>query len=154
MHFRNCLRRNWKDSQEQDIISPLGIDQMTEWCNSFVLVPKHNGKVRLCLYPARLSQALIRPVNRGPALNDIFPKLNNVKYLSLIDKRSSYLTTFVCQFGRYRYKRLPFGAAPIGDMFQCKIDKLFQNLLNVFGIADDMLVEGYDTDGKGHNEML
>ena len=27
---------------------------------------------------------------------------------------------FACQFGRYRYKRLPFGAVSAGDMFQGK----------------------------------
>ena len=69
-------------------MTPLGIDETVEWCNRFVLVPKPNGKVRLCLDPASLNQAFIRPVNRGPTLNDIFPKLNNVKYLSLIDVSS------------------------------------------------------------------
>ena len=98
-----------------DIITPLGIDESTEWCNSFVLVPKANGKVRLCLDPVRLNQVLIRPIHRGPTLNDILPKLNNVKYMSIIDAslgyhnlqldtKSSYLTTFACPFGRYQYK--------------------------------------------------
>ena len=26
--------------QKMDIITPLGVDEMVEWCNSFVLVPK------------------------------------------------------------------------------------------------------------------
>ena len=56
-----------------DIITPLGVDEMAEWCNSFVLVPKANGKVRLCLDPARLNEVLIRPFHRGPTLNDILP---------------------------------------------------------------------------------
>ena len=30
--------------QELDIIAHLGVDEMAEWCNSFVLVPKANGK--------------------------------------------------------------------------------------------------------------
>ena len=51
-------------------------------------------------------------------------------------------------------KRLPFGLAPTGDMFQQKIDKILKNLPDVFGIADDILVVGYDTDGKDHDEML
>ena len=51
---------------------------------------KPNGKARLCLELVRLNQALIRPVHRGPTLNDIFPKLINVKYLSLIDVSSGY----------------------------------------------------------------
>ena len=122
--------------QKQDIIAPLGIDETSEWCNSFVLVPKANGKVRLCLDPAWLNQALIKPIHRGPTLNDILPKLNNAKYLSLTDgssgycnlklnEKSSYFTLFSWQFERYRYKWLPFGAALAGDMFQRKIDEIF-----------------------------
>ena len=38
--------------QELDIIMPLGVDKTAVWCNSFVLVPKANGKVQLCLEPA------------------------------------------------------------------------------------------------------
>ena len=89
-----------------------------EWCNSFVLVPKCNGKVRLCLGPVQLNQVLIKPIHRDPTLNNILPKLNNVKYMSIIDASSRYhnlkldkcssnLTTFACQFGRYMYKQLP-----------------------------------------------
>ena len=168
-HISYPLQTSFKEElerhQQQDLITQLGINEMAEWCNIFVPVPKPCGKVRLCLDPARLNQALIRPVHRGPTLNDIFPKSNNLKYLSLIDvnsgyhnlkldERSSNLTTFACQFGRYRYKRLPFGTAPTGDMFQCKIDETFKNLSNVFGMADDILVVGYDTDGRGHDKML
>ena len=54
------------------------MDEMLEWCKSFVFVLKPNGKVRLCLDLARLNQAPIRPDHGGPTLNDIFPKLNNV----------------------------------------------------------------------------
>ena len=76
--------------QKLHIITPLRIDETVEWCSSFVLVPKANGKVRLCLDLARLNQALIRPIHRGPTLNDILPKLNNVKYMSIIDASSGY----------------------------------------------------------------
>ena len=31
--------------QEMDIIAPLGVDEMAEWYDNFVLVPKANGKV-------------------------------------------------------------------------------------------------------------
>ena len=40
--------------KQKDIIKPLGMGETAEWCNIFVLVPKPNGKVRLCLDPARL----------------------------------------------------------------------------------------------------
>ena len=104
-----CIQQPFEEEskrlQKQNIIVPLGVDETMEWCNSFVLVPKANGRVKLCLDPAWLNQALIRPVQRGPTLNDILPKFNNAKYLSLIfvtaeyhnlklDERSSYLMTF------------------------------------------------------------
>ena len=128
-------------------------------------MPKANGTVRLCLDPAWLNQLLTRTVHRGPTLNDILPKLNNTKFISVIDassgyhnlrldKRSSYLMIFTCQFGRCRYKQYPFGVAPAGDMFQRKIDKFFKELPNVFGIAGDILVVGYEADGKNHDETL
>ena len=31
-------------------------------------------------------------------------------------------------------------------MFQCKTDEIFNDMLNVFGIADDILVLGYNKD--------
>ena len=76
--------------QKQDIIAPLEVDETSEWCSSFVLLPKAYGKLRLCLDPACLNQALIRPIHRGPTLNDILPKCNNIKYLSLIDASLGY----------------------------------------------------------------
>ena len=128
-----------------DIITPLEVDEMVKWSNSFVLIPKANSKVRLCLDLVRLNQALVRPIHRGPMLNDILPKLNNVQYMSIIDAssgyhnlqldtKSSYLTTFTCPFGRYQYKCLLFGAVPKGDMFQHKIAEIFSDMPNIFGM--------------------
>ena len=90
---------------------------------------------------------------------------NNVQYMSIIDasfgyhkikldNQSLYLTMFACPFGRYRYKHLPFGAASAGHMFQHKIDETFNDIPNVFGIADDILVFRYDKDGTDHDEAV
>ena len=57
----------------------------------------------------RLNQVLIRPVQRGPNINDILPRLKGVKYLTLIeessnyhnlklDEQSFYLASFSCPF--------------------------------------------------------
>ena len=71
-----------------------------------------------------------------------------------LDMQSSYLTMFACPFGRYHYKCLPFGAALAGDMFQRKIDEIFNDIPNVFGITDDILVIGYDIDGADHDKAV
>ena len=39
-------------------------------------------------------------------------------------------------------------------MFQHKIDETFNDIPNVFGIADDILVIGYNKDGTDHDETV
>ena len=40
--------------------------------------------------------------------------------------------------------KIPFGAELAGDMFQRKIDELFNDIPNVFGIANDTVIAGFD----------
>ena len=39
-------------------------------------------------------------------------------------------------------------------MFKCKIDEIFSDMSNVFGITDDILVIGYDANGADHDAAL
>ena len=47
-----------------------------------------------------------------------------------------------------------YWVASAADMFQQKIDKTFKDLINVFGIADNILNVGYDADGWDHDRTL
>ena len=49
------------------------------------------------------------------------------------------------------FVRLPFGVAPVGDMFQQKTDEILKDLPNIFGVADDILIVGYDLDGQDYD---
>ena len=66
------------------------MDDTSKWLDSFGLVPKANGKVRLCLDSPRLDKALLIPVLRGLMLNDILPRLAGVKCFTLRDFSSGY----------------------------------------------------------------
>ena len=89
-YFKSSINKAaHKRLQKQQIVT-LGMNETSEWCNSYVLVPKANDKVRLCLDPAELNKALIRPVHRGPTLNDILLRLAGIKYLTLLNARSGY----------------------------------------------------------------
>ena len=136
------------------------MDETSEWCNSFVLVPKGEWQSKTMFI-----KQLIRPVHRGATLNDILPRLSCVKYHTLtyansgchnlkLDGKSSYLTNFSCPFGRYQYIQLPFGESPVGDIFQKKIDELFSGMSNVFHIADGIMIAGFDESCKEHDETL
>ena len=66
-HVAYVLQKPFKEElewlQKMDIITPLRVDKTAEWCNSFVLVAKANGKVWLCLDPVWLNQVLIRVIH-------------------------------------------------------------------------------------------
>ena len=141
------------------------MDGTEVWCKKSYTSPQIQWKSQTMAELSKAKSSTHKASAQRPTLNNILPKLYNAQDLSLIDvssgyhnikldRKSSYLTTFACQFGRCRYKRLLFGAAPAGDIFQRKIDEIFKELPNVFDIADDILVVGYDVDGKGHDDTL
>ena len=66
IHTTKSFEEELKRLQKQGMIVPLGVNRTSKWYNSFVLVLKENGKVRLCLDPAHMNQALIRLVYRDP----------------------------------------------------------------------------------------
>ena len=43
--LQESLKEEMENWQKQQIIVSLGVDETSEWCISFVLVPKANGKV-------------------------------------------------------------------------------------------------------------
>ena len=106
-----------------------------------------------------------RPHYITPTFNDILAKLNGAKWFSILDARSGYwnlklddasadLTTFNTPHGRFRFKRMPMGISCAQDEFQRAIDNTFQDIPNVFGIADDLIVVGFSEDGHDHDQAL
>ena len=99
---------------ETQIVKP--VDTPTPWVSS--LIKPH--KLRICLDPKDLNEALNRSHYPMKTIDDILPDLNNAKVFSILDAKngfwhveleeeSSYLTTFNTSFGRYKWLRMPFG---------------------------------------------
>eukprot|EP00794_Sanderia_malayensis_P013227 gene13226-14584_t len=140
----------------------------TDWISSMVVVAKP-GKIRICLDPKYLNQAVKRPKYQMPDLKEMLPQLNNAKifttldakdgfYQIALDDESSNLTTFWTPFGRCRYLRMPFGISPAPEEFECKLHEKSGDLNGIEILRDDMLVVGYgDTEEeatKNHDENL
>ena len=67
------------------------------------------------------------------------------------DTASSLMTTFYTLFGRYKFPRMPFGLRMSQDIFQQKIDQIYENCKGVVQIADDVQVFGNE---KTHERNL
>ena len=158
--LRDRLKKELERMEEQDVIEK--VTEPTDWVNSLVVVEKPNGKLRVCLDPRNLNKAVKRPHYAMPTLEDAVSKMAGARYFSKLDaqsgywqikleEKSSYLTTFNSPFGRYRFKRLPFGIISAQDLFQQKMDELFEDMQGVTPLIDDVIIHGTTREEHDHN---
>ena len=148
---RDQLKAELDKMTEQGIITP--VTAPTPWVSSLVVVPKKNGMLRLCLDPKDLNKAVQREHYPLPTIEDIATRLHGAKVFTKLDVRSgfwhitldqasSYLTTFNTPFGRFRWRRMPFGIRSAPEVFQRRMHELIEGMPQVEVIADDFVVVG------------
>ena len=149
--LKQPLREHLDDLVKRDVIER--VNGPTEWVSALVVVAKPNGKIRLCLDPRPLNKALKRCRHPIPTIDDVLPELSNAKVFTKVDcsngywqvkldDESSLLTTFNTPFGRFKWKRMPFGISPAGEIFQQRLDQAIDDLEGVRTVADDILITG------------
>ena len=101
-----------------------------------------------------MNKYIKRPHYYSPTIDDVLPDLCGSKFFSTLDARSGYwniplddqsqlLTTFNTPgYGRYCFKRLPFGLVSSQDLFQRVMDDLLIGLGNAKPVADDIKIHG------------
>lgn len=150
--LREQLRKTLEELVQQDILAP--VTQPTEWISSMVIVPKKDGKLRVCLDPKDLNRAIQREHYPLPTIDEIATRLHGAKVFTVLDVRqgfwhvpldekSSLLTTFNTPFGRYRWKRMPFGISSAPEVFQRRMHEVIEGLEGVEVVADDFVVVGF-----------
>lgn len=156
--LRDRLKSELERMVEQEIIYP--VTTPTPWVSSLVVVSKPNGKLRLCLDPKDLNKAIQREHYPLPTIEDVATRLHGAKVFTKLDVRngfwhvmldadSSFLTTFNTPFGRYRWRRMPFGIRSAPEVFQRKMHELIEGMSNIEVVADDFVVVGF---GQTHEE--
>ena len=65
-------------------------DKPTDWISSLVVVRKQNGKLRICIDPKPLNNALKRSHYLLPTLEDLLPELTEAKVFSVLDVRNRF----------------------------------------------------------------
>ena len=146
--------------QELERMETLGviskIQEPTDWCSGMVVVPKSDGKVRICVDLTRLNQSVRRERHPLPAVDQVLAQLAGATVLSKLDANSGFwqiqhpespdsakLTTFIITpFGRYCFNRLPFGISSAPEHFQRRMSEILTGFPGVACMMDDVLVHG------------
>lgn len=139
------------------------ITRPTPWCAPMVPVMKKSGKVRICVDLKKLNLSVRRERYILPTLEDLTSKLSGATVFSCLDAASGFyqipldkdsqeLTTFITPFGRYCFRRLPFGITSAPEIFMRKMNEILVGAKGVFTYMDDILV--YGKDKSEHDERL
>ena len=137
--------------ESQGVISQ--VNQPTSWCTGMVAVPKKSGAIRICVDLKRLNQSIMREVDPLPKVDNTLAKLSGAKIFSKVDANSGFwqiplshkshlLTTFITQFGRYCFNKLPFGISSAPEHFQKRMSNILKGINGVVCQMDDVLVFG------------
>ena len=142
------------------------VKENTDWGNSYVIVEKDTGihhspnhtikkKLRICLDPRDLNEALEREPYHIHSVDEITAKLQGMTVFTIVDFKKGYwivvphpdsrkLTCMALPFGRFQWTQLPMSTVIAQDIFQSKLDSIFIGMEGVTGIADDMVIAGRD----------
>ena len=133
-----------------------------EWLNSFVVVKKPNGKLRICLDPTDLNPYIVRPMCNARILDEIIALLKDAIHFAVfdstkgffhvpLDEASKMLTAMLTPVGIYIYNVLAMGLSNATDIFESIIRQILEGLNGTINIADDVLVFGCDYDSFKSN---
>ena len=132
-----------KVKAELDRIKQLGVifpvKEPTDWCSGMVVVLKPQNKVRIYVNLTQLNKSVRREHHQLPAIEQTLAQLAGVKAFSKLDANSGFwqiplspesslLTTFITPFGRFCFRRLPFGITSAPEHFQCQMTKILQDM--------------------------
>ena len=128
-----------------------------------VVAKKNSDKVRICLDPKHLNDAICRSHYPMKTVEEVVAKMPAAKFFSTLDancgywqlrldEESSKLCTFNTPYGRYRYTRMPFGIKSAPEIFQRTMNHILEGLDGVEVIMDDILVWGATQDE--HDQRL
>ena len=161
IHLKARLQHELDTVENDGIIRK--IEHHTDWCSSITTSVKKHGSLRVCLDPERLTDSLKRCPHKIQTLEELNPEFAEARLFSKMDAKAGYcsihldetsqaITTFRTPFGRYCYKRLPFGLCVSQDLFQQAIDRILARAPGCVGIADDVVV--YRRDDAEHDKNL
>ena len=145
---------------KQDILEPQ--IEPTPWVSSVTYPVKPTGEVRPCLDARDLNKAIIRENHKPQTLEEIahqlagavvFTKADALKaFLQVhLTEESSKLLVINTHKGRYRFKRMPFGAKMSQDVFQMRMDLIMERCPRVISIHNDIVVYGVSEEDHDAN---
>jgi hypothetical protein len=120
-----------------------------------VVAHKPNGKLRVCIDPRTINPYIAREEYPLPDIDTLIMSLQDAKVMTLIDleagfwqvpvdEESAKLLTFATPWGRFEYRRLPFGISIAPEIFHKAVVDALAGIPGVEVFVDDIFVHGQE----------
>lgn len=129
------------------------VTKPTSWVSPLVPIMKDNGELRLCVDMRRANQAIQRLNHPLPVFEDMLARFSGAKYFTTLDVRQAFhqvelaeesrdITTFITNWGLFRYTRLLFGVNYAPEFFQNLMESILSECRNTVVFIDDIVIWG------------
>ncbi|KRH93336.1 pol polyprotein, partial [Pseudoloma neurophilia] len=148
IHYESKIDDMIKQLLEKGIIK----QSKSPWNSHVRIVPKKNGKLRMCLDYRPLNAETKKDKYPIPRIDEILDSLNGAEIFSTLDATSGYyqikmsensspFTAFSWKRGHYEFNRMPFGLCNAPATFQRYMDTLFKGMEHfVLPYLDDLII--------------
>ena len=159
IHLEETFKQEIKSLMELGI--PEEVTKHTDWVNSCVDVEKNSSnyhalnhfikrKLRICLDPRDLNEALERELYHTCSVDEITAKLKGMTVFTIVDSKKGYwmvvlhpdsrkLTCLALPFDRFQWTRLPMGTVVAQDIFQSTLGTIFIGMEGVMTWHDMLM---------------
>ena len=137
----------------------LEVARYPQWVANIVLVPKKDGKVRMCVDYRDLNRASPKDNFPLPHIDTLVDNIAKHSLFSFMDGFSGYnqirmaqedmeKTTFLTMWGTFCYKVMPFGLKNAGAIYQRAMVTLFHDMMHkeIEVYVDDMIAKSQGED--------
>ena len=139
------------------------VDIPTDWCAGMVVVPKPDGKIRICVDFTKLNESLLRETYPLPKIENMLAQIKESNYFTKLDCNSGFwpeklepdsrlLITFITPFRRFCFNRMLFGIKSAPEHYQEKMTQILEGLDDHISIIYDVLI--HDKTQKEHDERV
>eukprot|EP00253_Pinus_taeda_P022601 PITA_22601 len=115
---------------------------LTEWISNIVPVDKKQGTIRVCVDYRDINRACPKDNYPTPFIDQLIDECAGSEIYSFMDGFSGYnqiniapadqhKMTFICPWGTFAYKKLPFGLKNAGATFQRAMSYAFHNIRHI-----------------------
>lgn len=129
------------------------VTKPSSWVSPLVPIMKDNGELRLCVDMRRANQAIQRLNHPLPVFEDLLAKFTGAKYFTTLDIQQAFhhvelaeesrdITTFITNWGLFRYTRLLFGVNYAPEFFQNLMESILAECKNTVVFIDDIFMWG------------